>query len=197
MKTVSGFAAWRMAVGAALALAGILGVPGCPPNGDGGGTLEGAWAGNVTYTAALSFGSNPPANDNPFEKAFTGTFDAQGRPNTLDVVIDVNKVVLLSTANLVNKGDTDTQTFQAGSTSVKVTATVKAVSRSDTAYSITLEPLAIEFTGTGSMTGTYTIEGTVQSDDSLKWSGAGDYTIPLGASSIHLKVTGDADLIRQ
>jgi hypothetical protein len=105
--------------------------------------------------------------------------------------------VLLSTANLVDVGDTDTQTFQTGSTSVEVTATVRAVSRTDTAYSITLEPLVVDFSGTGSMTGTYTIEGTVQSDDSLKWSGTGDYTIPLGSSSIHLNVTGDAELMRQ
>ncbi len=198
MKTVYGSGAWRVAAGVAVVLACLVGVTGCPPNGGGGGeTLEGTWAGTVTYTASLVLAGSPSSGDNPFEKSFTVVFDAQGQPDTLDIVVDVNKVVLLSTANLVNVGDTDTQTFQIGTSSTVVTATVKAVSRSDTAFSITLDPLVVDFSGTGSMTGTYTIEGTLQSNGLLKWSGAGDYKIPLGDTNIDLKVTGDADLTRQ
>jgi hypothetical protein len=198
MKTVSGFAKGGLAAVIALVLAGSLGMTGCTPSGGGGGvTLEGTWAGNVTYTASLVVAGSPPSGDNPFEKAFTVVFDAQGQPDTLDLVVDVNKVVLLSTAKLIDVGDTDTQTFQAGTSSTVVTATVKAVSRSDTAFSITLDPLVVEFTGTGSMTGTYTIEGAIQSDSSLKWQGAGDYKIPIGDANIDLQVTGDAALIKQ
>lgn len=202
MTTTRRWMAWRvLGLTAVIAVAGSLG--GCPKpdggTGTGNGPLAGTWTGTVSYTADLAFGNNPPAGQ-PFEQPFTVTFDAQDQPDHLDLVIDVNKVVLLSMAKLVNVGDTDKQTFPAGSgditASTDVTATVKSVSHSVGVYSVTLD-VVVDITGAGSLSGSYTLDATTQADGTLLWKGAGDLLIPFGTDSLDLKVGANGTLAKQ
>ena len=189
-------------VGLAMLLASSLG--GCPKPPVGppsGATLEGSWTGNVTYLAGLKLDSNPPTGT-PFENPLTVTFDAQGRPDHVDLSVgNGSEVLLLSMANLVNAGDTDAQSFttqNAGgaTTTTNVTATVTAVSASDTGYTVSLD-LTVEIVGYNAIAGTHTLAAAIQSDGSLDWNGSSDLKIDFGQANLGLAVTMTGTLTKQ
>ena len=201
MMVLRRWARWHLVVFcAAIVAAGSLG--GCPKpdvdgdgngNGNGNGSLAGTWTGNVTYQANIMLNGQPFGQ--PFEKPLTVTFNDQGQPGIIDMATaNGSDVVSVSMARLVDVGNSDEQTFvfqSANGTSktVKVTATVTNVSRSQGAFSITLD-VKIEFVGAGSMSGTHTLSATLQADDTLSWAGTSDLTID--SDKIVLPVSGSS-----
>jgi hypothetical protein len=176
----------------AVALAGSLG--GCPPqDGNGNDTLAGTWAGDVSYEANILLNDQPYGQ--PFEKSLTVTFSDQGQPAILDLATaNGSDVVYVSTANLIDVGNSDEQTFvvqSANGTSktVKVTATVVNSSRSPTAFSMSLD-VKIEFVGAGSMSGTYTLNAALQGDGTVSWASTSNLAID--SDKIALPVSGSS-----
>ncbi len=186
MTILRGCATWRVTAAVlTIALVGSLG--GCPGSnnppggGDGTATLEGTWTGNLDYVAPLSFGGSQGGQ--PYQQAFTVTFDANGQPDHVELLVDVRKVVLLSTANLTGPGSTDTQSFVDGSTTRNVTLTVQNVSRTQNSYSVTAD-ITIEIANLGSLTGTYTRTATIQGDGTLSWTGGTNLKIAFGDTAL-------------
>ncbi len=183
MATLHGGRAWLVAVVSGAIVAGSLG--GCPNGGggdNGGGTgslASTTWTGTVTYEASITFNGTPSGQ--PFQKPLTVTFNDQGQPDAIDIpVANGTAVAPLSMAKLVNVGDSDSQAFAlptgtGGTTNVTIDASVTAVSRSDTAYSESLN-IKLSFS-TGSISGTYKQDATLQQDGTLAWKGTGDLKV--------------------
>jgi hypothetical protein len=203
-------AAWRLvAFCAVIATAANLG--GCPKaggNGDGNGngngnssgSLTGTWSGNVAYQTSIVVNGQPFGQ--PFEKPLTVTFDDRWQPGAIDLATaNGSDVVSLSTANLVNVGDSDEQAFvipggNGTSKTVKVTATVTNISRSQEAFSITLG-VRIEFVEAGSMSGTCALSATLQADDTVSWAGTSSLTIDSDKITLPVNGTSSGTLARQ
>jgi hypothetical protein len=185
----------RRAVTLCLAAAMAASLGGCPsPDGDGSGTLAGSWRGDLSYEANLLLNDQPYGQR--FEKSFSVTFSDQGQPDALDLATaNGSDVVRLSTANLVNVGDSDEQTFElespnGTSKTVKVAATVTSVSRDSTAFRMTLD-VTVEFVGAGSMSGVYTVNATLQDDDTVLWASTSDLMVD--SDKVTLPVMGSSN----
>ncbi len=204
MARLRGDRAWLVVVtSTAIVAAGSLG--GCPnpgTGGNGGGTgslASTSWTGTSTYTAEITFGGTPSGQ--PFQKPLTVTFDAQSRPEAIDIpVANGTAVASLSTAKLVNVGDSDTQIFSldtghGSTTNVTITASVASVSATDTVYSATLN-LTLSY-GSGTISGTYTQNATLQQDGTLAWLGTGNLMVDSSSLQIPVTLGSDATLTKQ
>jgi hypothetical protein len=155
--------------------------------------LAGTWGGDVSYEANILLNDQPYGE--PFEKSLTVTFNDQGQPGVFDLATaSGSDVVYVSTANLVDEGSTDEQTFvlqSANGTSktVKVTATVTNASRSPTAFSMALD-VKIEFVGSGSLSGTYVLNAALQGDGTVSWASTSNLAID--SDKIALPVSGSS-----
>lgn len=188
-----------------MVLAATLSIGGCPgPDGNGGdGQLEGTWNGDVTYTEVLGAGGDG-GTPQTYTRAFTVTFTAEGQPDKVPLAVGVgDQPFEFNVEQLVDVGDQATANFERENpntgavTTTTITATVTSVSRSDSAYALGLD-LDIEFSGatTGQMTGTYSLDASIQDAGNLAW--IADSTLNIGSElGLVLTIESDGTLSKQ